>query len=199
MFSVQLFAILVMFLVSVLLSASVKRCFVSHMRNFWLKGQLTPWEHGLSQPQNSSPQLLKYFIWKETMNISAAPGGAAEPRWHCGGQLPSDRGLGQGRAAGKPGQAPSCWLPDMEQEGKRASVWALGRHTEGVERATTGTGCEVNKPVKSSLHYEKLNIWKSDCGFFNITQNNKYWYKKKIPTFFHNMVFTQKKVHSLSV
>ena len=45
------------------------------------------------------------------------------------GQLPSDRRVGQGMAAGKPGQAQACWLPDMlvvaakglvdvEQEGK---------------------------------------------------------------------------------
>ena len=50
------------------------------------------------------------------MNISAAPGGAAEPQGQVvqgGGQLPGDRGVGQGRAAGKPGQAPACWLPDM--------------------------------------------------------------------------------------
>ena len=41
------------------------------------------------------------------------------------------------------------------------SVWdpsdgALGRHTRAVERATTG--CDVNKPVKSSLHSEKVKI-----------------------------------------
>ena len=50
------------------------------------------------------------------MDISAAPGGAAEPQGQVvqgGGQLPSDRGVGQGREAGKPGQAPACWLPDM--------------------------------------------------------------------------------------
>ena len=46
-----------------------------------------------------------------------------------GGQLPNDRGVGQGRADGKPGRDPACWLPDMlvvaaeglvdmEQEGK---------------------------------------------------------------------------------
>ena len=66
------------------------------------------------------------------MDISVAPGGAAEPQGQVvqgGGQLPGDRGVGQGRAAGKPGQAPGCWLPDMlvvapeglvdvEQEGK---------------------------------------------------------------------------------
>ena len=50
------------------------------------------------------------------MDISAAPGGAAEASGQvvqgCG-QLPSDRGVGQGRAADKPGQAPACWLPDM--------------------------------------------------------------------------------------
>ena len=55
----------------------------------------------------------------------------------CGGQLPSDRGVGQGRAAGKPGQAPACWLPDMlvvaaeglvdvEQEGKVLGLLQMG-------------------------------------------------------------------------
>ena len=66
------------------------------------------------------------------MGISAVPGGAAEPHGQVvqgGGQLPSERGVRQDQAAGKPGQAPSCWLPDMlvvaaeglvdvEQEGK---------------------------------------------------------------------------------
>ena len=50
------------------------------------------------------------------MDISPAPGGAAEPKGHVvqgGGQLPSGRGVGQGRAAGKPGQAHGCFLPDM--------------------------------------------------------------------------------------
>ena len=44
------------------------------------------------------------------------PGGAAELQGQVvqgGGQLPSVKGLGQGRAAGEPGQAPSCFLPDM--------------------------------------------------------------------------------------
>ena len=50
------------------------------------------------------------------MDIFSAPAGAAEPPGQVvqgGGQLPSVRGLGQGRAAGKPGQAPGCFLPDM--------------------------------------------------------------------------------------
>ena len=50
------------------------------------------------------------------MDIAPAPGGAAEPQGqvvHGGGQLPSVRGVGQGWAAGKPGQAPGCFLPDM--------------------------------------------------------------------------------------
>ena len=50
------------------------------------------------------------------MDISPAPGGAAEPQGQVvqgGGQLPSVRGVGHGRAAGKPGQAPGCFLPDM--------------------------------------------------------------------------------------
>ena len=50
------------------------------------------------------------------MDISLAPGGAAEPQGQVvqgGGQLPSVRGVGQGRAAGKPGQAHGCFLPDM--------------------------------------------------------------------------------------
>ena len=50
------------------------------------------------------------------MDISLALGGAAEPQGQVvqgGGQLPSVRGVGQGRAAGKPGQAPGCFLPDI--------------------------------------------------------------------------------------
>ena len=45
------------------------------------------------------------------MDISAPPGGAAEPK----GQFVQggSKGVGQGRATGKPGQAPACWLPDM--------------------------------------------------------------------------------------
>ena len=50
------------------------------------------------------------------MDISLAPEVAAEPQGHVvqgGGQLPSVRGVGHGRAAGKPGQASGCFLPDM--------------------------------------------------------------------------------------
>ena len=50
------------------------------------------------------------------MDISLAAGGAAEPQGQVvqdGGQLPSVRGVGQGWAAGTPGQAPGCFLPDM--------------------------------------------------------------------------------------
>ena len=50
------------------------------------------------------------------MDISLVPGGAAEPQGQVvqgGCQLPGDRGVGQGRAAGKPGQTPGCLLPDM--------------------------------------------------------------------------------------
>ena len=50
------------------------------------------------------------------MDISPAPGGAAEPQGQVVqgvGQLPSVRGVGQGRAAGKPGQAPGCFQPVM--------------------------------------------------------------------------------------
>ena len=49
------------------------------------------------------------------MYIFPEPGGAAEPQGQVqgGGQLPSVRGVGQGLAAGKPGQAPGCFLPDM--------------------------------------------------------------------------------------
>ena len=74
------------------------------------------------------------------MDISAAPGGTAEPQGQIvqvGGQLPSDRGVGQGLAAGKPGQAPAYWLPDMlviateglvdmEQEGKVVGLLQMG-------------------------------------------------------------------------
>ena len=47
------------------------------------------------------------------MDISLAPGGAAEPQGQVvqgRGQLPSDIGAGQGRAVG---QAPGCLLPEM--------------------------------------------------------------------------------------
>ena len=50
------------------------------------------------------------------MDISLAPGGAAEPKGQVvqgGGQLIGGRVVGQGNAAGKPGQAPGCLLPDM--------------------------------------------------------------------------------------
>ena len=68
------------------------------------------------------------------------PGGAAEPQGQVvqgGGQLPSVKGVGQSRAAGKPGQASACWLPDMlvvaaerlvdmEQEGKVLGLLQMG-------------------------------------------------------------------------
>ena len=106
------------------------------------------------------------------MDISLAPGGAAEPQGKVvqgGGQLPSVRGVGQGREFGKLGQAPGCFLPDMLEVaaggcGARGqSVGApadglLGLHDGAVERATTVIGCDVNKPVKSSLHSEKVKI-----------------------------------------
>ena len=50
------------------------------------------------------------------MDISPAPGGAAETQGQVvqgGGQLPSVIGVGQGRTACKPGQAPGCFLPEM--------------------------------------------------------------------------------------
>ena len=50
------------------------------------------------------------------MDISLAPGGAAQPQGQVvqgGGQLSGVRGVGQDRAAGEPGQAPSCFMPNM--------------------------------------------------------------------------------------
>ena len=47
------------------------------------------------------------------MDISLAPGGAAEPLGQGGGQLPGVRGVGQSQSAGKPGQASGCFLPKM--------------------------------------------------------------------------------------
>ena len=50
------------------------------------------------------------------MDISPAPQSAAEPQGQVvqgGGQLPSVIGVGQGRSAGKPGQAPGCFLHDI--------------------------------------------------------------------------------------
>jgi hypothetical protein len=42
-----------------------------------------------------------------------------------------------------------CWAPADE---------ALGQHAGAVERATTAIACDVNKPVKSSLHSERVTI-----------------------------------------
>ena len=50
------------------------------------------------------------------MDISPGPGSATEPQGKVvlgGGQLTRVKGVGQGQAAGKPGQAPGCFLPDM--------------------------------------------------------------------------------------
>ena len=50
------------------------------------------------------------------MDNCLALGGADEPQGQVvqgGGQLPSARGVGQGRAAGKPSQTPGCFLLDM--------------------------------------------------------------------------------------
>ena len=47
------------------------------------------------------------------MYICAAPGGAAEPKDNLSRVVANYPGVGQGRAAGKPGQPPACWLPDM--------------------------------------------------------------------------------------
>ena len=61
----------------------------------------------LSTAQHSCQNIIS----KETMDISVAPGGAAEPQGQVvqgGGHLPSDRSVGKGQAAGKPGQAPAC-------------------------------------------------------------------------------------------
>jgi hypothetical protein len=58
--------------------------------------------------------ILLLKILQAGSDISAAPGGVADPQGqvvHGGGQPP--RGVGKGRAAGKPGQAPACWPPDM--------------------------------------------------------------------------------------
>ena len=74
------------------------------------------------------------------MDIFLAPGFAAEPQGQVvqgGGQLPRVRGAGQGRAAGKPGQALGCFLPDMlvvaaeglvdvEQEDKMFELLQMG-------------------------------------------------------------------------
>ena len=81
------------------------------------------------------------------MNICPAPG-AAEPQGQVvqgGGQLPSVRGVGQGRAAGKPGQVPGCFLPDMlevaaeglvdvEQKDKVLGVLQMGLLAYMLER-----------------------------------------------------------------
>ena len=104
------------------------------------------------------------------MDISPAPGGAFELQGQVvqgGGQLPSVRGVGQGWAAGKPGQALGCFLRgscrgaggcgERGQSVGDPADEALGIRAGAVERATTVIGCDVNKPVKSSLHLEKGN------------------------------------------
>ena len=74
------------------------------------------------------------------MDISAMQGVAAKHQWQVvqgGGQLPSVRGVGKGRASGKPGQAPGCVLPgmlvvaaeglvDVEQEDKVLGLLQMG-------------------------------------------------------------------------
>ena len=76
----------------------------------------------------------------------------------------------------------SCWGASGHRAGGQSvgapADGALGWYTEAVGRAITAIGCDVNKPLKSSLHSEELKIWKSDCWFLDITQNNKYWQKK---------------------
>ena len=47
-------------------------------------------------------------------------------------------------------------LVDVEQEYKAPADGDLGLHAGAVERATTAIGCDVNKPVKSSLHSGKI-------------------------------------------
>ena len=51
-------------------------------------------------------------------------------------------------------------LVDMQQEGSVGAPadGALSPQTEAVERATTAIGYDVNKPVMSSLHFEKVKI-----------------------------------------
>ena len=74
------------------------------------------------------------------MDISPVPRGAAEPQGQVvqgGSQIPSVRGLEQGRASGKPGQATGCVLPgmlvvaaeglvDVEQEDKVLGLLQMG-------------------------------------------------------------------------
>ena len=82
------------------------------------------------------------------MDISLVPRGVAEPQGQGvkgGGQLPSVRGVEQGRAAGKPGQAPGCFLSDMlvvvaeglvdeEQEDKVLGLLQMGLLTGTLEQ-----------------------------------------------------------------
>ena len=44
-------------------------------------------------------------------------------------------------------------------------------------------GCDVNKPVKLSLHSENVNIGQFDLEFFNITRDTNYWQKEKFKIF----------------
>ena len=98
------------------------------------------------------------------MDISLAPGGAAEPQgqvFQGGGQIPGE--LYDKAGSWQAGQAPGCLLSDMlvvaakglvdvEQED---SVGALGRHTGTVERAKTVIGCDVNQCGKNIKFLDK--------------------------------------------
>ena len=67
---------------------------------------------------------------------------------------------------------------------------ALGRHTGAVERATIVIGCNVNKPVQSSLHFEKIkieNLILDSSISIKIINSGQ----KQHQNFFNNMVFTQ--------
>ena len=90
------------------------------------------------------------------MDISVAPGGAAESLWQVvqgGDQLSSDRGVGQGRAGSSLLAAwhasGSCWVASGRGAGGQSvgapADGALDRHNEAVERATTAIGCDVKK------------------------------------------------------
>ena len=133
-----------------------------------------------------------FYLKRNNGHFTSARRCCWAPRTSCPGWWPGVRGVGQGRAAGKPSQTPGCFLPDMlvvaaeelvdvKQEDKVLGLLQIGllACTLGaVERATTAIGCDVSKPINSSLHSERVKIWKSDGGFFNINQNNKYWKKK---------------------
>ena len=104
------------------------------------------------------------------MDISAAPGGAAElsPVVQGGGQLPSDRCVGQGRAAGMAGQAPGCFLPDMPVVAAEGLV-DVEQEDKVLELLQMGLLASALKQLRGQQLqlFVRLTSWLSHLGTLN--------------------------------